>query len=285
MSAVLVLPFHQDQRLGGDDIALTPDTVTTLVEVELPVADQWQRLVALYDHMAAQVASTVAVSGFTTVLTGDCLALLATLAGSQRAGLDPSLVWFDAHGDVHTLATSTSGYLGGMALRMAMGGDADKLGEPLGLKPVPEERTVLVDARDLDPAEATYLAASRVLRRTVEDLQVDDLPDGPVILHVDLDVIDAAEVPGLRFPVPGGPAKSTVLDTVQRLVRSGRVSILDVACPWHEPTDQDQQRVRRALLTELLDSRPGCRRSPRGGSRRSGGEQLGGDLAGAEPGV
>jgi arginase len=253
MSAVLVLPFHQDQRLGGDNIALPPDAVATLVEAELPAADQWQRLVTLYDRMAAQVASTVAVSGFTTVLTGDCLALLATLAGSQRAGLDPSLVWFDAHGDVHTLATSTSGYLGGMALRMALGGDADKLGEPLGLKPVPEERAVLVDARDLDPAEAAYLATSQVLRRTVEDVQIDDLPDGPLVLHVDLDVIDAAEVPGLRFPAPEGPAKSAVLDTVQRLVCGGRVSILDVACPWYEPADEDQQRVRRELLTELLD--------------------------------
>ena len=61
-------------------------------------------------------------------VTGDCLATLGTLVGLQRAGLDPSLVWFDAHGDVHTLKSSTSGYLGGMALRMAMGGDFTRLG-------------------------------------------------------------------------------------------------------------------------------------------------------------
>lgn len=86
MSAVLVLPFHQDQRLGGDTITLTPDVVATVVEADLPAVDQWQRLVTLSDHMAAQVASTVAVSSLTTVVTGDCLALLATPAGSQRAG-------------------------------------------------------------------------------------------------------------------------------------------------------------------------------------------------------
>ena len=165
------------------------------------------------------------------------------------------MVWFDAHGDVHTLATSTSGYLGGMALRMAMGGDASKLAGPLGIRPLPEDRTILVDARDLDPAEGAYLATSGVRRRAVAEIQAEDLPDGPVILHLDVDVIDPAEVPGLRFPAPGGPSRSAVLEAVRRLVSTDRVSILDVACPWLEPADDDQQRVRRALLTELLNCR------------------------------
>ena len=253
MSVLVVLPFHQDQILGSDSIAVFGEAPATCIAPRLPDADQWQRLVTLYDALAIEVASQVQSSGLTTTLTGDCLALLGTLAGAQRGGLDPSLVWFDAHGDVHTLASSTSGYLGGMALRMAMGGDADKLAGPLGLKPVAEDRAVLVGARDLDPAEVLYLARSQVQRRAVQELGADDLPDGPIIVHIDLDVIDPAEVPGLRFPAPGGPSKAEVLAAVHRLTSSGRVSVLDVACPWFEPTDDGQQRVRRALLTELLD--------------------------------
>jgi arginase len=142
-----------------------------------------------------------------------------------------------------------------MALRMAMGGDASKLAGPLGIRPLPEDRTILVDARDLDPAEGAYLATSGVRRRAVAEIQAEDLPDGPVILHLDVDVIDPAEVPGLRFPAPGGPSRSAVLEAVRRLVSTDRVSILDVACPWLEPADDDQQQVRRALLTELLNCR------------------------------
>jgi arginase len=236
MSVLVVLPFHQDQILGSDSIAVFGEAPATCIAPRLPDADQWQRLVTLYDALAIEVASQV-----------------GTLAGAQRGGLDPSLVWFDAHGDVHTMASSTSGYLGGMALRMAMGGDADKLAGPLGLKPVAEDRAVLVGARDLDPAEVLYLARSQVQRRAVQEIGADDLPDGPIIVHIDLDVIDPAEVPGLRFPAPGGPSKAEVLAAVHRLTSSGRVSVLDVACPWFEPTDDGQQRVRRALLTELLD--------------------------------
>ena len=34
------------------------------------------------------------------------------------------------------------------------------------------------------------------------------LPDGPLILHIDVDVTDPAELTGLLFPAPGGPSGS-----------------------------------------------------------------------------
>jgi hypothetical protein len=40
---------------------------------------------------------------------------------------------------------------------------------------------------------------------------------------------------------------------VQRLLASGQVSVVDVSCPWYEPSDPNQQTIRRALLGELLD--------------------------------
>jgi arginase family enzyme len=51
------------------------------------------------------------------VLSGDCTAAVAVAAGLQRRGVDPAVVWFDAHGDLHTPESSASGYPGGMALR------------------------------------------------------------------------------------------------------------------------------------------------------------------------
>lgn len=253
MTSVVALPFHQDDLLGIDDLGLPSDASFRLVQPPLPAGDRWQRLLALFDRSAEAVAADVPTAGLTTVVTGDCLALLGTLAGAQRAGLTPSLVWFDAHGDVHTLAGSASGYLGGMALRMAVGGDADRLSGPLGLTPVAEDRVVLVGARDLDPAEVAYLADAPIRQREVDAITARDLPDGPVVLHLDLDVIDPSDVPGLRFPVPGGPPASAVVAAVRRLVESGRVSVLDIACPWFEAADADARRVRRDLVAELLD--------------------------------
>jgi arginase len=55
------------------------------------------------------------------VVSGDCTTALGTVAGLQRAGIDPGIVWFDAHGDVQTVETTASGHPGGLPLRLLTG--------------------------------------------------------------------------------------------------------------------------------------------------------------------
>ena len=227
----------------GDYLVLEPD---------LPDADRWFRLGFLADAVASEVALAVAQGGPTTILSGDCLLALGALAGVQRAGLDPALIWLDAHADAHTLETTTSGYLGGLSLRLALGANADRLADPLGLRFVPEDRTVLVGARDLDPPEVRFLAGSAVRRCTVPELTADVVPEGPLVLHVDLDVIDPVGLPGLLFPAPGGPSATEVVDAVRRILATGRVAALDLACTWHPAGDGRAQQSRADLLAALL---------------------------------
>ncbi|SFK63438.1 arginase [Amycolatopsis sacchari] len=231
----MLVPYHQDQRLPDDALPLDAPRFAPA----LPDGDLWDRLAALHDGVAEQVAAAIRRGERPTVVSGDCLIALGVLEGVRRAGLEPSVVWFDAHGDLHTPASSTSGYVGGMALRFAIEPPADDL------TPLAEECVTLVDARDLDPAEAEYLATSAVRRVPVADVEI---PEGPVLLHVDLDVIDSAELPGLLFPAPDGPTRSAVLTAVRRLLDSGRVAALHVACPWEPGRDQEN---RRRLLSEL----------------------------------
>ena len=253
MSDVILFPYHQDERLDDAAIVLPPGVEATLVDPPLPTADtQWPRLVALYEELAQALDRGVRQRGLRAVVVGDCLASLGILAGLQRAGHDPSIVWFDAHGDIHTWTSSTSKYLGGMPLRMMLGGDPDKLTGPLGIRTLPEERAVLVDARDLDPGEVEFLATSRVRRASVADLTADDLPPGPALVHIDLDVIDASEVPGMRFPVGDGPSSEAVLAAVVRLYASGRVVLLSLSCPWYRTDDVTLARQRTALIDRFL---------------------------------
>lgn len=241
MTTILV-PFHQDETLDAASLPVTAvDDLITIAPV-LPDGDVWTRLAALYEPVAAAVAHHPGA----TVVSGDCLVSAGVVAGVQRAGIDPAVVWFDAHGDVHTLATSTSGYLGGLSLRLLLGAHRDLLGNRIGLRPVPEERATLVDARDLDPAEVDYLAGSAINRTTVSELA--GLPDGPLVLHVDLDVIDGAELPGLRFSVPAGPSTSDVVAAVRQIRRTRDVVAFDIACPWYPVADD---RPRAKLLRAL----------------------------------
>jgi len=214
----ILVPFHHDERV---DLPVPADVT---VAPELPDGDIWTRLTALYRSVAEVVEPG------DTVVSGDCLVDAGVVAGMQRAGIDPVIVWFDAHGDVHTLDTSTSGYLGGLSLRLLLGAHRDVFGDRIGFEPLAEEKAVLVDARDLDPAEADYLATSGIHRTTVHDL--DGIPGGPVILHVDVDVIDPAELPGLLFPAPGGPSRRDVIAAVAHLRATRDVVAFDIACTW-----------------------------------------------------
>ncbi|WP_203453636.1 arginase family protein [Jiangella aurantiaca] len=244
MTRILV-PYHLDEHRPGLDVPFEPGVTVTR---ELAGDDVWARLAGLYDEVADVVAADVRGGEVPLVMSGDCMVSQAVVAGVERAhdGAPPSVVWFDAHGDVQTLETTTSGYLGGMPLRMLAGYRPELLADGLGLAPVPEDRIVLVDGRDLDPPERDYLAASEIRQVFTAELHSSRVPDGPVYLHVDLDVIDGAQLPGLLFPVPGGPSASEVGQAVRRVLDTGRVAAVGLGCTWHDGQGA-AARVRGAL--------------------------------------
>ncbi|TYK49244.1 arginase family protein [Actinomadura decatromicini] len=243
---ITLVPYHHDERLPESTFPL-PRADVVEVTRPLPDGDVWTRLAALYGPVSAEVAGQVGGGTRPTVVSGDCMTAQAVLAGLQKAGVDPSVVWYDGHGDIHSVESSTSGYIGGMSLRQILGDHPELLADRLGFRPVPEERTVLVDARDLDPAEAEFLATAKVRRSPVDDVV---LPDGPILLHIDLDVIDEAEVPGIKFPAGAGPSTDAVIASARRVLATGRVAALDVACTWDPPENDDTHRA--DLLEALL---------------------------------
>ncbi|MEV2276772.1 arginase family protein [Nocardiopsis sp. NPDC049922] len=253
---ILCAPYHLDEHLPDlrPPLPDAPETVT----VDLPDGDVWSRMAALHEVVAERVADHVRAGRVPAVVSGDCMVALGVAAGVQRAGADPSVVWFDAHGDVQTMETSASGYAGGIPLRVLTGYRPDPATERLGLRDVPEERVLLVDGRDLDPPEEEYLRASALRVSAVPDVAADVLPGGPLLLHVDLDVIDPGEVPGALFPTSGGPSVEAVVGAVHRVLATGRVAALSVGCTWRSDTELDRDDgVRARLLADLLAPLPG----------------------------
>ncbi len=242
---VIRVPFHSDERLPDDDIPAPADIV---VSPSLPAGDIWSRLAFLYSAVAGEVAASV---GTPQVFSGDCLVAGATVAGVQRSGLDPAVVWFDAHADLHTLDTTTSGYLGGLSLRLLTGAHPDRYADPIGLRPVAPERAVLVGARDLDPAETDYLATGAIRRLAVDEVTAGTVPAGPLVVHADLDVLDPDGLPGLLFPSPGGVTMNALLEAFARILSTGRVVAWDIACTWHRATGPAERDDRMRLLYRL----------------------------------
>jgi arginase len=187
-------------------------------------------------------------------LAGDCCAAVPVLAGLRAAGVEPTLIWIDAHGDFNTPETSPSQFLGGMPLAMMVGRGPKWMCEAVGLMPLPEERVWLIDARDLDPLERKALDASRVNRAEVADLAALTFA-GPLHVHIDLDVIDAAEAPGFNYPVPGGPNAAAMAVACAQLAKRADIRAVSIS-GWTEALDPGGatgpacRRVLRALTGE-----------------------------------
>ncbi len=225
----LAVPYHLDEHLPDLDLPLAAAEV---IAAELAASEPWTRMAVLYDRLADAVADAVASGAVPLVQSGDCTTALGTVAGLQRAARDAGVVWFDAHGDLHTPATTASGYLGGMPLRLLAGACPELIGASLGLRPVPEHQVLLVGARDLDPPEVSYLAGAAIRTCEVAELNPAVVPSGPLYVHLDADVIDPAEIAGLRFPAPGGPGRAAIAAALRVLLGTGRVVAVGLACTW-----------------------------------------------------
>jgi arginase len=226
---LIVVPSHLDEHIP--DFPVPTGTVAT-VSPPLPDGPVPGRMTVL--HRA--IADAVAEAARPLLLSGDCPTSLGVVAGLQRRHRAIAVVWLDAHGDFNTPAITTSGYLGGMPLAMLAGHAPELFADPLGLRPVPEHTIVLADARDLDPAERDALAASQVRRipATADAFRaaLSRLGDLPVYLHVDVDIMDSTEVPGLRFPSGPGPSLGDIENCLNVITASADVTAACLACAW-----------------------------------------------------
>lgn len=243
----ILVPYHHAEPLPSFAQAFAADDA--VVVSKGPAGAMVTRL---YDQVAARVAAS---GEQVVVASGDCTTSLAIVAGMQRRGLAPGVIWIDAHGDFHTPHTTRSGYLGGMALAMLTGRAGASLANAIGLRAVAENACVLAGARDVDPGERELLDASAIRRiGDVAALANAPLPPSPWYVHLDVDVIDPAELPPLRFPAPGGQSASTVATALRALASRGTIAALGLACTFAPKTfdEPDPLKPIRPLIDAAL---------------------------------
>jgi arginase family enzyme len=173
------------------------------------------------------------------LLAGDCSISLTTLPTVVRHRPDARILWLDAHGDFNSPETTASGYLGGMCLAGACG-----VWEPgLGMEPVDPARVVQWGVRDLDGGERVLLETKGV--HLVRDASA--LAGTEVFLHVDLDVLDPADMPA-RFPAADGASPDRVRRLLEQVAATCTVVGLEVTsiAPAHAT-------LAREVLAPLLD--------------------------------
>jgi arginase len=233
-------PYFLDQPLAGARRLAGPGWHLNASDLAGPGDGDLAGRIALVGRGLADLVSDAVRAGERPVsVAGDCCTVIAVLAGLQHAGVDPFLVWLDAHGDFNTWETTPSGFMGGMPLAMIVGRGDQSLVDAVGLRTLAEQDVILSDARDLDPGERTALDASAVVRLADVSAIAAALPAGrSVHVHLDTDVVDAAEAPAMKYPVAGGPRSADLVRLGQALADSGRVTSVSMTL-WNVDTDAD----------------------------------------------
>ena len=179
------------------------------------------------------ISSSLRAGATCAVLGGECTLVAGSLSGALPILPDLALVYFDAHGDFNTLATTPSHYVGGMCLAHVCGRSVAPLLWP-GAQKIAEERVALVGGRVLDPGERTNLDRSKLTRIRFDSEQADIAGviafarKRKIWLHVDIDIVDPTEVGAVVFPAPGGVSLTVLGEAIASLASVADVRGLEL---------------------------------------------------------
>ena len=209
--------------IGGD----LPASWTTTVEVPSGAGssqesgvDRLSSIEQVRDGMRAALGTQ---TGPTITIGGDCGVELAAIEHANSRG-DIAVVWFDAHPDINTAASSPSGAFHGMVLRTLLGDGPAQL---VPASPLLPSRVVLAGTRALDDSESDFIDASGIRLLGPNEITPDNLVEAllatgaaSVYLHIDLDVLDPSEFASLGFPEPFGLSLAQLLELIDAARRA-----------------------------------------------------------------
>jgi arginase len=250
------------ERAGA--LATSPDAVRLTPKQDRQYG-AWQRLALANGDLADAVAGTVRDGRLVVGLLANCSSLLGMLGGVQHAGAPGradkvGLVYIDAHGDFNTPETTLSGMLGGMDVAAAAGLCLTRLRVTSKLDPpVPPADMILAGVRDTDPLEQELIDQHKVPRVSVADLRSRagalrttfaalSARVARIYVHIDMDVLDPAEVPGHSLSVRGGPTSAELAEAVTEMFRDPKVVAIGIASTPTGERDAEG-RSRKAAYT------------------------------------
>jgi arginase len=188
--------------------------------------DEHKKYIHEIAHVCLALYTTVTdaldAGALPVVLGGDHSLAAGSVAASadwvaRTSSKSMGLIWVDAHGDMNTPDTTTSGNVHGMPLAALLGQEPVELAS-IGSSPsVIPEHTVLVGIRNLDEREKERIRVSGVHIFTMKDIDRHGIAvvaeraialaseaAGGIHVSFDLDACDPTFAPGVGTPVRGG---------------------------------------------------------------------------------
>src|SRR5579872_374716 len=290
--SIIVAPLVSEQYFSGVSLmaeslieariakALKAKITTTLSRVgwfperdpQTKILNPWE--VRNYSIDLAKAIETDFNSGyFPVVLGGDCTILIGAMLAARRNG-NSGLFFIDGDADFYDPGVSPSGETADMELGLVTGNGPEILTEFDGIKPlVAEENTVLFGYRDeamvkraggrdvrssnircVSLDDTRYYGFNNKLEEAIRTLKnrVDNF-----WIHLDFDVLNDSLMPAVDYRMPDGFSAGELVNTLQRLIQSGKASGISVSI-FNPTLDYDGSLAEQAVdylragLTESL---------------------------------
>jgi arginase len=228
-----------------------------------PKLRRLDEIVRVSEETAALTEAAVAAGQKSLVLGGDHSVCLGAVAGASVALKgNLGLIYFDAHGDMNTDATTLTGNIHGMHLASLMGFGAPALAQVHGKQvKIAKENLLHIGGSDFDQAELDLIARENLQTFTMFDLLSHNLaPLFPLIdalakkvdniwISLDLDSIDSVYAPGAGMPNKKGLTYREIAAIADYIGQTCNVVGVDVV--EYNPL-QDEQNKTAELAIELV---------------------------------
>lgn len=200
----------------------TGSTRTVAVPLEAGDAEGTgvQRLSSIAIVRDRLIAELALIDGPAITIGGDCSVELGAIP--RALDRNAAIVWFDAHPDLNTPESSPSHAFTGMILRTLLGEGPAAL---VPAEPFPSDRVVLAGVRSVDPGEDAYVTERGIRMIAADAVSPDTLiaaveatGASTVYVHIDLDVLDPADITGIGDPQPFGVRATALVETVRALL-------------------------------------------------------------------
>jgi arginase len=223
-----------------------------------------ERVVAVAQAVAAEVAAVRADGRLPLVLGGDCTITLGVLAGSGPTGL----VYFDGDADLATPEHTDSAVADTMGMTHMLGGGSPRLAGLGSRRPLLRPDQVVLfgfDPAELDTSQWTELASRHLYAAPAPAVRTD--PAGQArtavaylerrtdsyLVHLDVDVLHTGLFPLANFPHFAGLTLDQVSEALAEFTggeKFGGLVITEVN-PDHDPDGQLLGRLARVVTSAL----------------------------------
>ncbi|MBI3632327.1 MAG: arginase [Candidatus Vogelbacteria bacterium] len=167
------------------------------------------------------------------LLGGDHSAAIGSMFATKSFNKDAVVIYIDAHPDLQSPQTSTTGNVHGMPLATVLG---DSLHSYFKYSPYKKNDVLLVGIKDIDPAESTYIKTNKIKSLPVDyviehgiALVVNEIlkwiDSRPVHLSLDIDSIDSEYAPGTGIVNRGGLTYREIKYLCKKLSSTNMLSI------------------------------------------------------------